>query len=160
MPSFIAICGSASLIRRMADGGVREAKAGSLPREAYRGLLVLRTFYDRDLRELDGVLGVDARHSELTSKIIREVLIAFGEDRIERLAFYQTACLDLSSKFATRYEILNLAARHLLILRRQQTGNVLEIVPTERLVAFYAAKVPALLHEMSGLFLSWEDLAT
>ena len=139
--------------RKPAASDGQPAKLGSLPSELYVDLGRFRDFAVMREKALTEIMGAPHRGSQLRECILRQMMLAFAEDRILRVSEYQRLCARFASPPAVRTEIGRMESRKVLILQPNKADRrSTEVWPTERIIRWYKDNIPELRRKLFRLF--------
>jgi hypothetical protein len=131
---------------------VKAAPLGALPSEVRRDMQRIRDFAvlrEQMIRDLTGSL----RTNNLRECLIREIMLAYSENRIGRISDYERSCKSLASAPAVRTELRRLQERGAVALCPSKTDRrVTDVWPSERMVNWYATKIPEFSEKISRIF--------
>jgi hypothetical protein len=121
------------------------AELGGLPPDIRRDLIGFRDFALIREQALAEIVGAPNNRSQLRECIIRQMMLAYTDNRILHMSEYQALCRRFASAPAIRTEIDRLKAKRVVTLRRSATDlRVIEVWPTLRTVTWYRTHIPEL----------------
>lgn len=134
------------------------AKLGSLPPEIHADLSRFRDLAIMRERALTQIVGPPHRGAQLRDSIIRQMILHFAEGHILRVSDYQRLCARFASPPAVRTEIGRLEGRRILVLQpNEHDRRVIEVWPTERIIAWCRDTIPDLKQKVLVLFKELSD---
>jgi hypothetical protein len=100
------------------------------------------------------MVGRNRPRNPTRDELMRQIVCAFGDGRIQTISYYEGIVGRLSSRTAVRREIHSLEARGLLLLQpSRRDGRALCVVPSDRMITTFTRALADIRARIEAQFL-------